>query len=271
MLRWFLALTVAAVSLSTASAAFNVSAIPSVGPIQTGPGYNTYLANAIQGLHNGGSFGAPGTTSYYTPAGSYTNGGSINNIDQLNGGVTGLFRGVINDPAYTGSLGNALYMGLALTSTAGSTIAPNGVTYNGYNYSGNPPPPFVSTTAPFSLASVLSNGNVYGATTSGGPITQLTAANAATPYAELYYVGPAYSVTDFFGSDWTNPATLAALFPDPATPRGFLSGSYAACGVTGVGGTDINGVPAPATFVLMGLGFVGSSVVARVRRRRVVA
>jgi len=264
MLRWFLALTVAAVSLSTASAAFNVSAIPSVGPIQTGPGYNTYLANAIQGLHNGGSFGAPGTTSYYTPAGSYTNGGSINNIDQLNGGVTGLFRGVINDPAYTGSLGNALYMGLALTSTAGSTIAPNGVTYNGYTYP-------LGNTTPFNLASALGGGNVYGATTSGGPISQLTAANAATPYAELYYVGPAYSISDFFGTDWTNPATLAALFPDPATPHALLQGSYTAAGVTGVGGTDINGVPAPATFVLMGLGFVGSSVVARVRRRRVVA
>ncbi|CAN5432542.1 hypothetical protein BH11PLA2_BH11PLA2_36640 [soil metagenome] len=265
MLRWFLALTVAAVSLSTATAAFTISTVPSIGPIQSGPGASAYYANAAAGLQAGGSSGVVNTPSWYAPSGSSVQGGAINNIDAL-GPLTGLWNGDTSAAgAFAGSLGNAIYMGLSLKGDSGSTASASQVSYSGTSFA------FGNSTGIPDLSTVLGGGNVYGALTPGGALSVVS--SGATQYAELYYVGQAYSIVNNFGVDWTTAANLAPLFTPPLTPQGFLSGSWSVNNgidpiATGVGSTEINGAPAPATLVLMGLGFVGSSVVARVRRRR---
>jgi hypothetical protein len=266
MIRWFFAAAVAAVTVSTASAAYIVQAIPHVAPfINSTPaaGVTAYYQNAILGLRAGTDAGTPGTLGYYIPQGTYTPGGAVNSISSVGADVAGLYRGVVNEPGFNGSLGSAMHMGMAIRTTAGETFSANDVSWSGWSYPNGSGPTALGT-APFSVGSAVgSSAGVFGATTVGGPLSLITDPNAL--YQEMYYIGEATSIVNNFGADWTDAASLTAYFPDPLTPRGYLFGSYTVNGNTGIGGTEVNAAPAPAAFALLGLGFAG--VVTRLRRR----
>jgi hypothetical protein len=269
MFRWFLATLAATVSITAASAAFVVTVVPSSGPVVNSPSFSGYGANAAQGLHNGTSFGAAGPTSY-KPTGTYTPGALINSITAPGNGVNDLFNGLINQNP--GQLGNSLYSGLALRSTvAGQTFNLNDITFS-FNYPNN------ADSGSSNLGATTNGYNsqyLLGASTIGGPLTPVTGPTQALQ--ELYYVGSSYTLQNAPGAGGTStnpyqfngPAQLQSYFNDPFTPRGFFTGTYTVTNAfgtgTGSGTTEINGVPAPATLGLLGIGLAG--IVARVRRK----
>jgi hypothetical protein len=268
MFRWFLATIAASVSVLSASAAFLVNVVPSNGPITTSPSFTGYGTNAAQGLKAGGGVGGAGPTAY-SAIGSQTPGYVINSISAPGNGVNDLFNGLINQNP--GQLGNALYFGVAIRSDqAGQTFTANDVNYT-FSYPNN------LDGGTFNLSSASFNQPyLLGASTIGGPLTPITSASQAVQ--ELYYVGFGYTLENAPGPGGTStipyqfngPAQLQSYFADPFTPSGFITGSYTVSNGfgtgTGAGTTEINGVPAPATLGLLGIGLAG--VVARVRRRK---
>jgi hypothetical protein len=267
MFRWFLATTALAVSLASASAAFVVTVTPSVGPDRANsPAFPQYAQNAAYGLRAGTTNGTPGSANFYAPSGTAQGGGAINYLTQpltnpavIAAGVTNLWNGVVNagPPAPSGQTGNWVYFGLTITGTAGETFTASQVNYNGSNYPFNGPN--------FGAQSLAGANSLY--SNIGGVLTPVT---DSTVVSNLYYVGLGYSIGNTAPGDYTNAATLQAYMTHPSTPSGLLTASYTINNgvnpaVTGAGGVDINGTPAPATIALMGLGLAG--LVARARRR----
>jgi len=271
MFRWFLATTALAISVVSASAAFVVNVTPSVGPDRANsPDFAQYATNAAYGLYNNGAGspstnGAPGTASYYAPSGTQQGGGAINYLTQpltnpnvIAAGVTNLWQGQVNAPTPPGQTGNWVYFGLSVVTTAGETFTPSSVNFNGINY---PAGQASGLSSPNQGATTLAGaGNLYSAI--GGVLTPVT---DSTVVDNLYYVGIGYSIGNTAPADYSTAAQLQNLMFPPATPTGLLTGSYTAGGTTGTAGVEINGVPAPATIALMGLGLAG--LVTRVRRR----
>jgi hypothetical protein len=272
MYRMFLAAaTTVAVWTTGASAAFIVNVVPSVGPDRAfSPDFAQYAQNAAYGLYNNGS-GTPSTNgvpvfsaSYYQPLqnGTQTGGGSINALGQpltdvnvIAAGVTNLWQGVVNntDPAAVNQTGNWVYFGLTITTTAGETFMGSDVNFDGVNY-----PAFGVSN--FGAQSLAGANNLYSEI--GGVLQPVT---DSTVVDNLYYVGLGYTIQNFAPGDYSTPGQLQAYMFDPLTPSGNLSGGYTIAGTSATGSVDINGVPAPATIGLMGLGL--AALVSRVRRR----
>ena len=118
MFRWFLGTIALTATVASASAAFTVTVVPSVGPDRSSPDFGQYLQNASYGLHAGTTNGTVGSPNFYAPSGTAVGGGAVNYlVPPLGGGVTGLWNGVVNPTgAYAGQTGNWVYFGLAITS-----------------------------------------------------------------------------------------------------------------------------------------------------------
>lgn len=279
MLRWFLASIALAATISTSIAGYTMSVVPAVGPDLglNGPTFVAWENNVITGLRNVASgnasyyqTGNPTLPSFYAPAGYSQNGGAINKLNgpaPFPGAVTGLWNGLANPTgAFAGQTGNWMYWGLAIRTSAGDTFTAANVSFNGTGNStfGGLIP---NGTA---AGSVVGGSNLlFGSSTIGGPLFAINAGNQNTPLMELYYVGKGVSIGNNNG-DFTDANSLNALMLPPLTPQGIISGGYTLTGIAGgplslTAGVDINSVPAPATFALMGLGLAG--LVARVRRR----
>jgi hypothetical protein len=271
MLRWFLAVAAAAVSMQAATAAFVVNTVFATGPVNEGAGgasLNAFATNAVAGLRSGGDAGSVGQPNYWVAAGPSVSGGLINSIAGVPGvgtdGVLGLWNGVVNNPGFNGHLGNGIYAGLSAVATGGDTFQVQHVSFSGYTYAfGNTPG--------FNLSAAVPGGNVFGATTAGGPLSVVTAADIGTTnYVEIYYGGERYSIPNTYNIDFTTPASLQALFLDPITPRGLIQGTWTVdnglISGSGLGGTEINAVPAPASLIIMGFGFAGARLISRRRR-----
>jgi hypothetical protein len=268
MFRWFLASVAATVSVMSASAAFVVSVVPSSGPSLNSAGFGGYAANAALGLATGTGQGAPGPTQYL-PAGTNTPGSQINSITAPGFGVTDLFNGLVNQNP--GQLGNAMYFGVAIRSDVpGQTFNANQVNFS-FTYPNN-----ADSGGPISLGTAgFNQPYLLGASSIGGPLSPIT--SASENVQELYYVGFSYTLenapgnggTGVFPYQFNSAGQLQSYFNDPFTPNGFLTGTYTVSNGfgtgTGVGTTEINGVPAPATLVVLGFGLAG--LVARNRRR----
>jgi hypothetical protein len=299
MFRWFIASIAAAIVVSSASAVYTVSVIPSTGPADNSPAYNAYVANAVAGIASTGlaTTGAPagtfGTPSYYAPALASAGGGAINflapNLGPHLPGVTGLWTGVAtNDSAanfgaanqapaanYVGQTGNQAYFGLKITKDAADpAITVAGLTFNGFNY---PAAQALGYLGANELAGTYTNADLFGffGLPAGGtlgttPLVAIT--NINDPFDAIVYSGAGYGF-QIGTADYTNLAELRGISgttpsgPNALlTPAGSFTAGYTFSGVTTVGQLDINFAPAPATIALMGFGIAGL-----VRRGRRVA
>jgi len=270
MYRWFLATVALTATVATSSAAFNVTVVPSVGPDVTSAFFPQYAQNAANGLSHGNSTVMTGSTAAWAPSGTQQGGGAINYLTQpttnpnvVAAGVTNLWHGVVNstDPAAVQQTGNWVYFGLGVVGTAGETFTGNQVNFNGINYPAGEPTLSSPNQGAQSLAAANSLYSVI-----GGVLTPVT---PSTVVDNLYYVGIGYSIGNTAPGDYNSAAALQNLMYAPATPTGLLTGSYTVNNgvnpaASGAGGLEINGVPAPATIALMGLGLAG--LVRRVRR-----
>lgn len=278
MFRWFLATIAFGAMVASATAAFTITVVPSVGPDQTNASFTAYGLAAPQALASGANdAGSVASPSYYIRSSGAEFGGAVNTIvPPFSGGVTGLWQG----DAFTGGgggafatqTGNQIYYGLIIRSDVpGQTFTAADVEFLADN-------PFTGPFGPVNLAPAANSGSGFmlGRTSIGGPLVTVT--SAATALQELYYVGNGFTINNF-NTDYLDEADLEALMAASpgnsqgfTTPSGFYIGAYriiagAGAGTTGVAGVDINGAPAPATIALMGLGLGG--IIARYRRRKV--
>jgi len=284
MFRWFLASIAAAVTVATASADFTITSVPSIGPLANSPSFAGYANNAVASLQGGmmAPVGNPNLPTYYSSVANtvtpgfgvnFVSGGPPLSSNSPNGGVNDLFGGIPNQGGvFANEVGNALYFGISVVPNV--VVPGQNFTANDVNFAANS-----NVSGPFTLnigmdASFNQTYLLGRDFTSGvlGPVTGPT-----QTLTELYYVGFGYSAENTPGLvfdpatfTFSTPAELVGFFNDPFTPAGPFTGTYSIAGsAPGVGVTDVNGVPAPATLGLLGVGLAG--LVARVRRRRLAA
>jgi len=274
MRRFFLAsLTLLATAVASQADPI-ITVYPSIAPnVFSSPNADTYIANAIQGLQNGGApTGTPGTPGFY----STTNGVvPINHLIVTN---FNSWRGQLNPPPpFDGEFGNRLHFGVTITnSTPGqnrfslSQVESEIVSTDSNGFL-NLPRDFIGGNYGPDFIGVITDGN-------GNVIDVLDNGEAGTtPVDALYFYGSgqAFEIldTDFNDPNNLTQAEFAALISDPSvtstTPFSIRGNYYlgAASGgttvIVGPAQFDPLAIPLPASVWV----FAGAVGLLAARRR----
>jgi hypothetical protein len=273
--RFLMVLIIAALSQASARAGYTVVIVPSIGP-NADPAFGlasqtAYNANALNALQNGlTTAGAAGPGQYNTLPGSYNVSGAFtvsNNVIPISRIVTTGFNSwnAIAPPTgvNAGQYGNSLYFGLKVTNPAGFTLS--GLNLSGMSTVGDPqqnlgfsfgPAGYTFTSGKF-LG--ISAGTTPGGPAAGQPVTSSTPNANNIALTALYGVGSADSLFgNFFSPPGSNQNTInynllqAGAYSYPYNESYTLGGTQ-----FNAAQLEIQGVPEPATWTLLGVGAVG--------------
>ena len=277
-------------SQTNARADFTIQVIPSIGINATdapflnasGPsGYYTNALNSLAAVYNPGMYGGgspliagasntPGTPGYYS---ALSPGAKVPASSLSTTGFNSWMAIAPPSGNYSGQYGNSLYFGLVIKPTGPSTS----FTLSALN-SAN------TTTNTNLQGDLVFNGyspsaKIYVATSPGGALVPSTSVTSSTPIYGLVSVGSADSIqVDYYNA--SNTPSLVGASQQAVINYNLLQfgiGSYPyneAYSIPGFSGNvslDIQGVPEPATWTLLGVGAVGLMLRRRFARAKAAA
>lgn len=233
MYRLFLTILAILTTALASQAAPIITVYPSIAPnIFSSPYGDAYIANAVQGLRNGGApTGTPGTPGFYSTTGPNV---PINHmiVTNFNSWLGHLNPGSLFGPAFSNEFGNRLTFGMSAISPAGSReislsmLEAEIVSTDSNNFL-SVPREFVGGNYGPDLIGIQRNpnGTIFDILDNGELGT--------TPVDELYFFGygQAFEILD---TDFADPNNLtqeefAALIADPSvtSARPFsITGNY---------------------------------------------
>jgi hypothetical protein len=265
----------------SAHAGIIINVTPSLAPNAYGsPSFAAYTTNADNALYTGGSSaGTPGTPTYYQAQSNVTSREAVVTgfpswLGQLNPGAT-------VGPAFANEYGNRMTFGLSAVGTYGTMFSVSQLSFNavsndpgdylgfgyasGYNYTGaligvlygadgslgGGDDTFITSGADTQLVNAI----IYRGSGNSNPAYCTGICDAADQEANLEAAANIPGLTQFTGT--YSITTSGDLAPQVASGSGTFN-------ITGAGG-----VPEPATWAMMLVGFGGLGAVLRQRRGRV--